>query len=152
MSKICVTTNISLLIFVYTCKQMTQSEFKEFSKSGVFHSKAVTIIVSKSFNFNTTLYLLNSRLCWFRKREILDIRTLLHFRHFTPLLQKIYRNQIPENFLLTEISDILCYFFLWNFSFFTILLLSIMYVNIILILGYHQINLCENELMEKYVF
>ena len=26
--------------------------------------------------------------------------------YFTPLLQKIYRNRIPENFLLTEILDI----------------------------------------------
>ena len=27
-------------------------------------------------------------------------------RHFTPSLEKIYRNRIPENFLLTEILDI----------------------------------------------
>ena len=31
-------------------------------------------------------------------------------RHFRPLLQKIYRNRIPENFLLTEIwtSNAIC--------------------------------------------
>ena len=44
MSKICVTTNISILIFISTCKKVTQSESMEFSKNGVFHSKDVVII------------------------------------------------------------------------------------------------------------
>ena len=44
MSKICVTTNISILIFVSTCKQLTQSEPMGFSKNGAFHSKSVVII------------------------------------------------------------------------------------------------------------
>ena len=46
MSKICASTNISTLIFVLTCKQLTQSEPMEFSKNGVFHSKSVVIISS----------------------------------------------------------------------------------------------------------
>ena len=49
MSKICVTTNISILIFVSTCKQITQSEPTEFSKNGVFHSKGVVIAFFKLF-------------------------------------------------------------------------------------------------------
>ena len=35
--------------------------------------------------------------------EIVESATL---RHLTPLLQKIYRNRIPEKFLLTKILDI----------------------------------------------
>ena len=46
MSKICVTTNTSILIFVSTCKQITQSEPTEFSKNGLFHSKGVVIAFS----------------------------------------------------------------------------------------------------------
>ena len=43
MSKISVTTNISIFIFVSTCKHRTQSEQMEFSKNGVFHSKCEVI-------------------------------------------------------------------------------------------------------------
>ena len=46
MSEICVITNTSILIFVSTCKQLTQSEPTEFSKNGVFHSKGVVIAFS----------------------------------------------------------------------------------------------------------
>ena len=47
ISKIYVTTNIAILIFVSTCKQQTQSGPMKFSKNGVFHSKGVVIIFSK---------------------------------------------------------------------------------------------------------
>ena len=47
MSKICVTTNFSILIFVSTGKQRTQSEPMEFSKNGVFYSKSVIITFQK---------------------------------------------------------------------------------------------------------
>ena len=102
MSKICVTTNTSILIFTSTCKQLTQSEPTGFSKNGVFHSKGVVIAFSNCLkvNANPTLQLdvieLNRNKFW-------NTATL---RQFTPLLQKIYRNRIPENFLLTEILDI----------------------------------------------
>ena len=46
MSKICVTTNTPVVIFVSTCKQITQSEPTEFLKNGVFHSKGVVIAFS----------------------------------------------------------------------------------------------------------
>ena len=46
MSKICLTTNTSILIFVSTCKQIAQSEPTGFSKNGVFHSKCVVIAFS----------------------------------------------------------------------------------------------------------
>ena len=52
MSKICVTTNTSILIFVSTCKQINQSEPTEFSKNGVFHSKGVVIAFSNCFKLN----------------------------------------------------------------------------------------------------
>ena len=53
MSRFCVAVNISILLFVSTCKQLTQSEPMEFSKNGVFHSKSVDIIFSKWSNSNT---------------------------------------------------------------------------------------------------
>ena len=43
MSKICVTTIVSILIVIFTCKQITHSEPNEFSKNGVFHRNAVVI-------------------------------------------------------------------------------------------------------------
>ena len=52
MSKICVTTNISIFIFVSTCKQKTQYEPTEFSKNGEIHGKAVVITFSNRLNFN----------------------------------------------------------------------------------------------------
>ena len=45
--KICVNINISILIFVSTCKQLAQFEHLEFSKNGVFHNKGVVVIFSK---------------------------------------------------------------------------------------------------------
>ena len=103
MSKICVSTNISILIFVSTCKQKNQSELMEFSKNGVFHSKAVVIIFSNRLNFNPDPTLREHAIVSAIEYNILTTATL---RHFRPLLQKIYRNRIPENFLLTEIMDI----------------------------------------------
>ena len=58
MSKICVTTNNSILIFVSTCKKITQSEPTEFSKNGVIHSKVEVIAFSNclKLNANPTLH------------------------------------------------------------------------------------------------
>ena len=58
MFNFCVSTNISVLIFVSTCKQLTQSELKEFLKNGVFHSKGVVIAFSNylKLNANPTLH------------------------------------------------------------------------------------------------
>ena len=55
MSKICVNTNSSILIFVSTCKQLTKSEPTEFSKNGVFHSKGVVIAFSNYLKLNANL-------------------------------------------------------------------------------------------------
>ena len=55
MSNICATTNISILIFVSTCKQKPQSEPTKFSKNGVFYSKAVVITFSNCLNQNPIL-------------------------------------------------------------------------------------------------
>ena len=52
MSKICVTTNISIRTFVSTLKQITQSEHTEFSKNGVFYGKWVVITFSNCLNSN----------------------------------------------------------------------------------------------------
>ena len=95
MSNICVAAIISILIFVSTSKQLTQSETLEFSKNGVFHNKRVVIILS----------------LFKRDQKQLEKTTnnTENSHHFTPLLQKIYRNrvnQIPEQNLLTKILDI----------------------------------------------
>ena len=47
-----ISTNISILIFASTCKQITQSEPMEFSKNGVFHIRAVVITFSKCLTCN----------------------------------------------------------------------------------------------------
>ena len=101
MSKICVITTISILIYLSTCKQVAQSEPTEFSKDGVFRNKAV-VTLSKFWNLvlnpihPAPTFLIHNR------DENLDTVDL---RHFTKLLQKIYRNRISEKFLLTEILD-----------------------------------------------
>ena len=64
----------------------------EFSKNGVFHSKGVVIAFSNCLKLNAV-----------SSDKFGDSG---EYRHFTPLLQKIYRNRIPENFPLTEILDI----------------------------------------------
>ena len=51
MSKICVTTNIS----ISTCNHLTQSEQMDFSKNGVFHSKCVVIFFQNDQNEIPTL-------------------------------------------------------------------------------------------------
>ena len=48
MSKIFVSTNILIIIFVSICKVISQSESVEFAKNGKFHSKGVIITFSKS--------------------------------------------------------------------------------------------------------
>ena len=55
MSKICVTRNTSILIFVSTCKQLTQSEPTKFSKNGVFHSRGVVIAFSNYLKLNSSV-------------------------------------------------------------------------------------------------
>ena len=93
MSKICVTTNILIFIFVSTYKHLTQSEQMEFSKNGVFHSKCVVIFFKMiKLKSQPCPYLEES--IKYRVREILKIATLYHF---TPLLLKIYRNQVNQN-------------------------------------------------------
>ena len=82
MSKICVTTNISMLIFIFTCKQITQSKPTEFSTNGLFHSKAVVITSSKCLNLNKNLTLSLAPSGSFRQNE--------------------NRNRILEQFLLTQ--------------------------------------------------
>ena len=89
-----------MLIFVSTCKQITQSEPTEFSKNGVFHSKAVVITFTKCLYFNLYPTLQYCCVCFPHTHETLHTATLLHV---TPLLQKIYRNRIPEKFRLKEI-------------------------------------------------
>ena len=93
---------MSILIFISTCKQLIQSEHTEFSKNGVFHSKTVVITFSKCLNLNPNPTLQHAIFTNFRI-EIMESTTL---RHYKPLLQKIYRNRIPEKFLITEILDI----------------------------------------------
>ena len=94
-----------MLIFVSTCKQITQSEPSEFSKNGVFHSKAEVINLLKCLNLYPDPTLILVCACN-DVNATFDTATLTHF---TPLLQKISRYQIPENFLLTEILDIKCH-------------------------------------------
>ena len=101
MSKICVNANISILIIVSTCKQLSQSEPMEFSKNGLFQSKGEVIIFAKwsSWNPNPEGLLITTG-------EVLNIATL---HHLAPLLQKINRNrvnQIPQKILPTKILDI----------------------------------------------
>ena len=74
MSKICVTTNISIHIFISTCKQVTQSEPTEFSKNGGFHSKVVVIFFS---NYPKPSHSIHTYRTGFKKKGI-----ILH--HFTP--------------------------------------------------------------------
>ena len=61
MSKICVATNISIFIFVSTCKHQTQSEQMVFSKNGVFHSKGVVIAFSTYLKLNAKPTLLPAK-------------------------------------------------------------------------------------------
>ena len=102
MSKIYVTTNTSILVFVSTCKQITQSEPTEFSKNGVFHSKAAVIIFSNCSDLIPTLPHMHRPI---RTISVDEMRPAT-LRHFTPLLYKTYRNRISEKFLLTDILDI----------------------------------------------
>ena len=92
MSKICVTTNTSILIFVSTCKQITQSEPTEFSKNGVFHSKGVVIAFSNylKLNANPTLHS-----AYIMLRSITNFGTLQLYA----ILRHYYRKYIEIEFL-----------------------------------------------------
>ena len=108
MSKICLTTNISIHIFVSTCKQLTQSEPMEFSKNGIFHSKSVVIFFQKKLVENPSLPL---SCCNYASVDKLErgTFTIATLHHFSPFLQKTYWNwvnQIPQKILLMKIVDI----------------------------------------------
>ena len=78
MSKICLTTNISLIIFVSTCKQLTQSEPIEFSKNGVRYSKDIVIIFQ---NNQIEILLLPYRTLFGRKHHDLKKRLPKNHNH-----------------------------------------------------------------------
>ena len=54
MSRICIPTNISILILYPRVSKLRKSESTEFSKDGVFHSKTVVCTFSKCLNINPT--------------------------------------------------------------------------------------------------
>ena len=99
MSKICVSINTSIYIFVSTCKQITQSEPSEFSKNGVFHSKAAVITFSNCLNLNPVpiLHGLNFSCKWHIKFGILQLYANL--RHY---YRKYMEIEFIKNFCLRK--------------------------------------------------